>query len=418
MKKKITIICCIMIIIFNFIFSSVKVVRADDGNPTGTESSASNALSLSLGDEVNEGSKDILSMLRKNTGKMAVGGVITSINLDKKYNTETQGTIMTTLTKVAVFIVEWANNIPQLAVEATDPNLNLDYFTIYSLVMGEYEFFNLDFFSQSLGTTTTTETSEDASLTVKIRNNIVTFYYILRNLSLGVNIFILIYIGIRMATSTLQIDRVKYKKMFINWLASLVLLLFMQFIIIAVSFLTNEILALLRRLAEVWGISNIEYEIFNGKGEQGGLIRTNLLITPVGFHLLNSLITVSIFVYYQLKFFITYVKRFCEITFLVIVSPLVTITYSIDKIADNKAQAFNTWFQELSVKYAVQVVHAVTYCIFIASAGAIAKEVPLLGALFLLALDKAEKIFRNVLKVNYDGFQKVRVPFFDKKKRK
>ena len=83
--------------------------------------------------------------------------------------------------------------------------------------------------------------------------------------------------------------------------------------------------------------------------------------------------------------------------FLIIISPLVTVTYAIDKVGDNRAQAFTTWFKELFSKYMVQVVHAITYIIFIAAAGEIARTMPLLAAFFLWAMGKAEIIIRNVI---------------------
>lgn len=440
MKKKITIICCIMIIIFNFIFSSVNVVKADDEKSQTTQ--GTEQLTLDLGEDVNKGAKDFISNMKNGVGYMAIGGATgntKSINLKDRLNVETEGTIMSMLVRVLTFAVAWANNIPQLAVEATDGNLDLEYFTVYSLVMGEYDFFNLNFFVKEEETQNASlvdaisgavagdgNVFEDIAdvlsgkaktptLSAQIKSNIRTFYYLLRNLSIGISLFVLIYIAIRMAISTVQSDKARYKKMFVDWLASFVLLMFMHFIIIGISFLSTEALGLIRKLAQALGVTNIEYEIFDGKGEL-----VSYLVNPftISYHLINSLITIAIFVYYQLKFFITYVRRFCEIAFLIVVSPLVTITYSIDKVADNKAQAFNSWFQEISVKYAIQIVHALTYCIFIASAGAIAKEVPLLGALFLLCLDKAEKIFRNVLRVNYDGFQRAKVPFFGRKGKK
>ena len=71
MKKKITIICCIMIIIFNFIFSSVNVVKADNEESQTTQ--ASEQLPLGMDEEVNKGSKDIISNMRKGVGNIMVG---------------------------------------------------------------------------------------------------------------------------------------------------------------------------------------------------------------------------------------------------------------------------------------------------------------------------------------------------------
>ena len=58
------------------------------------------------------------------------------------------------------------------------------------------------------------------------------------------------------------------------------------------------------------------------------------------------------------------------------------------------------------------------YCIFIVSAGEIAKEVPILGALFLLMLDRTEKIFKKVFRLNDNLFQRARVPFLGRHKKK
>ena len=45
-------------------------------------------------------------------------------------------------------------------------------------------------------------------------------------------------------------------------------------------------------------------------------------------------------------FLIIYIKRMLTTMFLIVVFPLVTISYAIDKIGDGKSQAFNNWFKE------------------------------------------------------------------------
>ena len=403
MKKRITIIFCIMFIIFNFIFSSVYFVHAEDYQDGIT---LENFKVEANGDAV-----EFFKNQRNNNIPIYSNGEQVGSKSLEQNNKETNNAVVAALVRTCTFIVEWANNIPQKAVEATDNTLNLEYFTIYSLVMGEYDFFNLNFF-------TTSGDEEDAgifalipgeqygenklSLGGQIKQNIKTFYYILRTLSFAISLFVLIYIGIRMALSAVTSEQVKYKKMIINWITSLVLLFILHFIIIVFSYASQFALGLVKNLANVMGVSNIEELILDGRIAYMG--------TATGFHVITSLITVAIFVYYEIKFFIMYVKRFCEIAFLIVIAPLITITYPIDKIADNKAQAFSMWLKELSVKYSIQIVHALTYVIFIASAGVIAQEVPLFAAFFLLALDKAEKIFRNVLNVKDNSFEKIKVP--------
>ena len=434
MKKKITIILCIIFIIFNFIFSSIGAVLAEDSVPTTQKMPTLDDMQV----EANGGdSNSLMKNLREGTSSIISNDNEVPMAITKDDETASAGTII--VTRLLTFIVEWMNNIPQLAVEATDDNIDIDYFTIYSLVIGEYDFFNMNFFSGSGETENasiidvfsnkTTEGKTDiygkldqvgniimpensgvvrrVSLGGQIKQRIRSFYYIMRNLSIAASMFILIYVGIRMAISTVASEKSKYKSMLVNWVASLMLVLIMHFIVIIFSFASQKGLELVRNLANVLGVTNIEEGILSGTIYRMGT-------STSGFHLITSFITIAIFVYYELKFFIAYVIRFCEISILVVIAPLVTITYSIDKIGDNKAQAFSAWFKELSIKYAIQVVHALTYVVFIATAGVIATETPLFAAFFLLALDKAEKIFRNMFNIKSSNFEKVKVPFLDK----
>ena len=442
MKKKITIILCIIFIIFNFIFSSIGVVLAEDSVPTTYTMPTLDDMQV---DANGSDSNSLMKNLREGTSSITSNDNEVPMSITKDDETAAAGTMI--FTRFATFIVEWINNIPQLAVEATDDNIDIDYFTIYSLVIGEYDFFNMNFFSESgetenaniidvlTGNTTEGETNlaqkinqaddlvtpgssgdvKRLSLGGQIKQRIRSFYVVMRNLSIAASLFILIYVGIRMAISTVASEKSKYKKMLIDWVASLMLVLIMHFIIIIFSFASQKGLELIRNLANVLGVTNIEEGILSGNlYRMGTSTSRGESILAIGFNAITSFITIAIFVYYELKFFIAYVIRFCEISVLVVIAPLVTITYSIDKIGDNKAQAFSAWFKELSVKYAIQVVHALTYVLFIATAGVIASEVPLFAAFFLLALDKAEKIFRNMFNIKSSNFEKVKVPILDK----
>ena len=53
---------------------------------------------------------------------------------------------------------------------------------------------------------------------IKMRTNIATWYYAIRNLAIVIQLCVLIYIGIRMAMSSIAEQQAKYKQMFVNWL--------------------------------------------------------------------------------------------------------------------------------------------------------------------------------------------------------
>lgn len=85
--------------------------------------------------------------------------------------------------------------------------------------------------------------------------------------------------------------------------------------------------------------------------------------------------------------------------FLVVISPLITITYSIDKAGDNQAQAFKTWTKEFLVNVFVQPLHALLFLIFMYSVYGIMERAPILAIIFLAALSRGEQLFRTIFKV-------------------
>ncbi len=108
-------------------------------------------------------------------------------------------------------------------------------------------------------------------------------------------------------------------------------------------------------------------------------------------------------VYYQVKFFIVYFKRLLEVGFLISISPLVTITYPIDKVGDGRAQAYKAWLTKIIYNIFIQLIHAIVYVVFIFSAAEIAKTVPIIGILFLTTLSRTEKIIKTTFGLGGKG---------------
>ena len=85
---------------------------------------------------------------------------------------------------------------------------------------------------------------------------------------------------------------------------------------------------------------------------------------------------------------------------MVVISPLITITYSVDKARDNQAQAFNTWLREFLVNLFIQPLHALLFVIFMSTAFAIMQKAPLLAIIFFAALSRGERIVRSIFKID------------------
>lgn len=100
-------------------------------------------------------------------------------------------------------------------------------------------------------------------------------------------------------------------------------------------------------------------------------------------------------------FFYTYLKRVFKLAFYTMIAPLIAFMYPIDKLGDEKAQAFNTWFKEYMFNVLVQPLHLLLYTVFIYAASELVREniIYAIGAYgYMIA---AEKFFKKIF-----GFDK------------
>ena len=186
-----------------------------------------------------------------------------------------------------------------------------------------------------------------------LRQNVSSWYLGVRNLSAAILVVICIYVGIRMALATAS-DKAKYKEMLIDWVSSIALLFVLHFIIAGVLALNNVVVNAIGR-----GISE------DGTGDSINLL-TETFFSNALWTFSFSESTAYTICYLTLNFMtftfiIMYLKRLITVAFLIIIAPLVTITYSIDKMGDGKAQGLNNWFKEFAYNIIIQPFHCIAY---------------------------------------------------------
>lgn len=260
-------------------------------------------------------------------------------------------------------------------------------FTIYDLLQNEYDLFNINFFSVP---------SNGSDVRKIISENIAVWFYGVRNLAVGIALLVLIYVGIRMAGSTLAPDKAKYKEMALYWVKAFCLIFVMQYIILIAINFSN---ALIEAIPD--NSDNIEHAIIYGdSGTQNNPSKESLaykLDNFKGWNYVAISVLYFVIVYYQFKFFILYFKRTLVVGFMTIISPLVCITFPIDSISDGKAQGFDKWLKELLINIFIQPIHLIIYSVLIFCAGEIIELAPVLAILFFIGLSRAEKVVKNVL---------------------
>lgn len=224
-----------------------------------------------------------------------------------------------------------------------------------------------------------------------IRENVAAWYVGVRNLASVVLVIILIYVGIRMAISTIAEEKAKYKNMLIDWFTSMCLLFVLHFIIILTIQLNN---ALVGAIGDATSTGDI------GKQFAKQAIFTPYLTKGMGNAICYLLLEALTF-----GFLIAYIKRMITIAFLIIIAPLVTITYSIDRMGDGSSQALNTWFKEFAYNILIQPFHCIAFLALCSAAVDLGEKANLADATLAICLlaflaKSAEDIVKRIF-----GFQ-------------
>ena len=254
------------------------------------------------------------------------------------------------------------------------------WFTIQDLVLGKITLFDANFFDTNVGSNVANNPN------ILMKENVRTWYYSVNQIAIIANLLVLIYVGIRMAISTVAEEQARYKTILFDWVGSLIILFALPYILTFIFAIAD---ALLKLLPQVTGKDNFE-----------ALLTTKLYDQIIGdkadgvITIITSTITLVLLTYYQVKFFFKYFIRFIKIGFLIVISPIITITYSIDK-----KSAYNIWLKELLGAIFMQLVNAIMYIVFIFSAAEIATKAPLITVAFFMALSKGEKIFYALFKL-------------------
>lgn len=169
--------------------------------------------------------------------------------------------------------------------------------------------------------------STNSEIITNIRGSIATWYYALRNIAIILSLAVLIYIGIRMALSTISEDKAKYKKMLVDWIVGFITIFLLHYIIV-ITVNVNDLL--------VGMFSNSVNTTFDF-GSFAGQLALNAMPGQKWTVAFTCTILYLFLVVMIFMFLINYLKRMLTVAFLMIIAPIITVTYSIDRIGDRKS---------------------------------------------------------------------------------
>lgn len=126
-----------------------------------------------------------------------------------------------------------------------------------------------------------------------------------------------------------------------------------------------------------------------------GYIRMMAQVNEFGQSVTFTILYVAIIIL-TCMFTITYLKRLLYVAFFTIISPLVALTYPIDKIRDGKAQAFSMWIKEYTMNVIIQPVHLMLYTVLVNTAMDLAVDNPIYAIVAMSFLLPAEKFIKKL----------------------
>lgn len=233
----------------------------------------------------------------------------------------------------------------------------------------------------------------------KIRSVIASWYKVLRMVAIIGLLSVLIYTGIKIIISSNTKDKAKYKELIINWFIAVVLVFTLHYIMAFILSVVEEIMQLLQGMTGVIGVNaggtSFETNLI-------GLARFKLqqqhFTAKVGY-----LVIYTALVVYTFKFTFLYLKRVLRMAFLTVISPVVALTYPIDKANNGKAQGFELWIKEFLFNALLQPLHYVLYYILVSSSLSLAANNPIYGIVALMFISNAEKLLKRIF-----GFDKAK----------
>ena len=259
--------------------------------------------------------------------------------------------------------------------------------TPYSIFFNKYKLFDVNFFDFNK------TTSNGPALA--IRQEVAEWFYIIRNISSAVLLCILIYVCIRMALSTVAEEKAKFKRMLFDWVCSLVLIYLLQYIMIFTVYTNNAIVNALKAIYE----QNIVTSSGVVDMDTAILQIATQAVMPVGLGSITATLVYAMIILQTIAFMIAYTQRMLKIGFLMRISPLISITYAIDKMGDGKAQALNSWLKEFVYTILIQPFHCLIYMTFVTTAITLLSKSTILGSLRTLFTGDFNQITNGVIVV-------------------
>lgn len=223
------------------------------------------------------------------------------------------------------------------------------------------------------------------SIVEKLRQMVATWYVSFRNLAVIALVIIIIYLGIRIALSTIPEKTGQYKTALFSWVVSIILIFIIHYFMLAVISVNESVVRLLQ------GAANNELSIYE-------TIRTRAVDVRMNIGIPATIMYIVLVIYFY-KFLWIYMKRYFTIMILIIIAPFICAKYAFDGAKGKRGTSLTSWMYDFGMNVFLQSVHALLYTTLMSVAIELAVSSIwgfIIGLVFINFILKADKIFLEI----------------------
>lgn len=249
-----------------------------------------------------------------------------------------------------------------------------------------------------------------------VKETVAKWYVIIRTIAIAAMLVVLIAIGIKLATASIGTDKALYKRMLMDWVAGMLILFSMHFIMLGIISLNDALVKVVREASissvkEDKNVTSVEGSpSFNSPKKSNSNIEISLYeeVRTRAYDVkltngLTGMVMYATLVYFAVRFSIVYLRRYLTIIILTLIAPLVAVAYAIQKALTGKSSSFSTWLTEYVLNCIIQVVHAIIYASFVTMALKLSLESVsgmIIAFVIMNYMLKAEKLFKKIFKMS------------------
>lgn len=310
-------------------------------------------------------------------------------------------------TFIQTIIVKLSGNTSQVTFVdklngVTSTSYSGERVTIESLFFNQLPITDANFFNfETAGGYSLIDEDGNPTMIYILRKNLAMWYVTIRNISIGALLLILLYLGIRMAMSTIAEKKAKYTKLLIDWTIALGIVIFIHFFMYGILYLNDALVSVCKNLATYFTQTMV------GSGEMSlyDAVRTK----AYAFDFMEGtvgLIFYIILIYLLIRFLLIYLKRAIAIYILGMFGSFMGVKYAFDKANGKKTTSIGKWIKDFSFNVLLQTIHCFIYVVFMAVAVSVASTSIsglVIAIVILQFMLQSDKIVMQIFGVNAKG---------------